>query len=697
MTQPIDDKEKELVSIIARSDSNVSNSNINISTNTNIMGPPPTSSVAVRSTVQNDLVPTSTNNNNTIPTQGGNTQRLASNGSVISPTLCSQTTKSIMNVSGTSGAVVNNTPEPGLKRIPTVTFHDPKFSASVSLISNQVPVKPETQDINEVNIVGPGGKLSKLNTTKVTSHENTIDTPLTMLTSPTSILSSSNTSIATTTTSNNNLKDLNKQNINMTNKGTLESVMADAFTADHPHFIVEDSLHTPTAIRSRSNSNSTSPPASIMMIQTNGSQGKLDREASIISRVSEPTPLESVLEEPTNHLSVSTSTTMIKENKPTEPMLQKKNLEQNKNITTTTTTNASAGPQSVAPNIPKRETGKNIEPRLPQDDGKLHILFGACGTLSVFKIKGMIKKLEEIYGRDKVSIQVILTEDATKFFTRKSVKKNCNNNNSNANIMNNNDCNDIASPNDIVRRTGSEASMISRVSSTSGSLPSTPMIPFKSSSSPTAKIEIPPHIQFWTDQDEWDVWRQRTDPVLHIELRRWADILVIAPLTANSLSKISLGLCDNLLTSVIRAWNPNFPIFLAPSMVSSTFNSTMTKKQLNIINEEMPWITVFKPSEKVMDINGDIGLGGMMDGNEIVDKIVMKLGGYPEDEDDNDDDDDDEEEGEVKNITDTEADDDDDEDEDEDDDDDDEDEDEDEAAQQQETNSYLEEDNTVNI
>lgn len=35
-------------------------------------------------------------------------------------------TKSIMNASGTSGAVVSNTPEPGLKRVATVTFSDPK-------------------------------------------------------------------------------------------------------------------------------------------------------------------------------------------------------------------------------------------------------------------------------------------------------------------------------------------------------------------------------------------------------------------------------------------------------------------------------------------------------------------------------------------------------------------------------------------
>ena len=77
----------------------------------------------------------------------------------------------------------------------------------------------------------------------------------------------------------------------------------------------------------------------------------------------------------------------------------------------------------------------------------------------------------------------------------------------------------------------------------------------------------------------------------------------------------------------------------------------MTKKQLAIIKEEMPWITVFKPSEKVMGINGDIGLGGMMDPNEIVDKVVMKLGGYPKEEDEDEDDEDEDEDEDEENET----------------------------------------------
>lgn len=35
--------------------------------------------------------------------------------------------------------------------------------------------------------------------------------------------------------------------------------------------------------------------------------------------------------------------------------------------------------------------------------------------------------------------------------------------------------------------------------------------------------------------------------MFHIELRRWADMLLIAPLDANTLGKIASGICDNLL------------------------------------------------------------------------------------------------------------------------------------------------------
>lgn len=52
------------------------------------------------------------------------------------------------------------------------------------------------------------------------------------------------------------------------------------------------------------------------------------------------------------------------------------------------------------------------------------------------------------------------------------------------------------------------------------------------------------------DENEWE-WKKRGDQILHIELRKWADILLIAPLSANTLAKLSNGLCDNLLVNFI--------------------------------------------------------------------------------------------------------------------------------------------------
>ena len=71
------------------------------------------------------------------------------------------------------------------------------------------------------------------------------------------------------------------------------------------------------------------------------------------------------------------------------------------------------------------------------------------------------------------------------------------------------------------------------------------------------------------DEDEWpgraDGARyRRGDAVLHIELRRWADLFLVAPLDANTLAKLAAGLCDNCLTCVWRAWDPARPVVARP-------------------------------------------------------------------------------------------------------------------------------------
>uniref|UniRef100_A0A803MZ98 phosphopantothenoylcysteine decarboxylase n=1 Tax=Chenopodium quinoa TaxID=63459 RepID=A0A803MZ98_CHEQI len=51
-------------------------------------------------------------------------------------------------------------------------------------------------------------------------------------------------------------------------------------------------------------------------------------------------------------------------------------------------------------------------------------------------------------------------------------------------------------------------------------------------------VTIPEDLMLYTDEDEWSSWSKIGGNVLHIELRRWADIMVIAPLSANTLGKV---------------------------------------------------------------------------------------------------------------------------------------------------------------
>src|SRR5205807_4325611 len=73
---------------------------------------------------------------------------------------------------------------------------------------------------------------------------------------------------------------------------------------------------------------------------------------------------------------------------------------------------------------------------------------------------------------------------------------------------------------------------------------------------------------------------RRDDPVLHIELRRWAHVLIIAPLDANTLAKLANGLADNCLTSVWRAWDSHRPVVLAPAMNTLMWEHPLTARHL---------------------------------------------------------------------------------------------------------------------
>lgn len=156
--------------------------------------------------------------------------------------------------------------------------------------------------------------------------------------------------------------------------------------------------------------------------------------------------------------------------------------------------------------------------------------------------------------------------------------------------------------------------------------------------------QIPGVDAVYHDEDEWkDPW-VRGKPILHIELRKWAHVLLIAPLSANSMAKMTMGFADNLLLSIIRAWdttgivdggfkNKKPLIVVAPAMNTAMWNHPITKKQLSILRDEWGytdatdegWVSILNPVEKPLAC-GDTGNGAMMDWRDIVNAVEQRIG-----------------------------------------------------------------------
>jgi phosphopantothenoylcysteine decarboxylase/phosphopantothenate--cysteine ligase len=71
-------------------------------------------------------------------------------------------------------------------------------------------------------------------------------------------------------------------------------------------------------------------------------------------------------------------------------------------------------------------------------------------------------------------------------------------------------------------------------------------------------------------------WHPQQGRPLHIELGEWADLFVIAPLTANTLAKLAHGLADNLLTNTVLA--STCPILLAPAMNTDMWQQSIVQR-----------------------------------------------------------------------------------------------------------------------
>src|SRR5690606_9328194 len=94
----------------------------------------------------------------------------------------------------------------------------------------------------------------------------------------------------------------------------------------------------------------------------------------------------------------------------------------------------------------------------------------------------------------------------------------------------------------------------------------------------------------------------------HIELARWADLILIAPASADTLARLAQGRADDLLSTLCLATRA--PIALAPAMNQAMFSHPAT--QANLANLQARGLRVFGPASGEQAC-GEVGPGRMLE------------------------------------------------------------------------------------
>jgi len=99
----------------------------------------------------------------------------------------------------------------------------------------------------------------------------------------------------------------------------------------------------------------------------------------------------------------------------------------------------------------------------------------------------------------------------------------------------------------------------------------------------------------------------------HIELAKWADLILIAPATADSIARITCGMANDLLTTLCLATSA--PIAIAPAMNQQMWHAQVTQENMSKLIARN--IVVFGPGSGAQAC-GDVGLGRMLEVDELV-------------------------------------------------------------------------------
>lgn len=115
--------------------------------------------------------------------------------------------------------------------------------------------------------------------------------------------------------------------------------------------------------------------------------------------------------------------------------------------------------------------------------------------------------------------------------------------------------------------------------------------------------------------NQWDA--RINNNMAHIELSRAADAILIAPASADLMAKLSLGLADDLLTTLCLA--RDCPLLLAPAMNLQMWQHPATQRSVDRLRADQ--IALLGPASGVQAC-GEVGLGRMLEPTEITEQLI---------------------------------------------------------------------------
>lgn len=292
------------------------------------------------------------------------------------------------------------------------------------------------------------------------------------------------------------------------------------------------------------------------------------------------------------------------------------------------------GSNSILGTLERNKSPISLEEKIEKECQKLHLLIGVTGCLAARKnVFLLIEKLYELYTHEKLEIQIVLTETA-EFILKEKISKF-----ESLGVK-------IWYFNDSIKYFQKSKAKVRKQELARG-------------------VDAPPR-----EPPKFISSSLLTQYSLAYNLQRWTDVLLLAPLSANMMSKLINGLSDDLLTEVLHLWPVPLPpaqgvprltspkdmtvisndqllpkpIIAALALTGAMYSHPITKRQLIQLQETYPNMSILKPVEKYVDVDGKITMGGMRAWREVVEFVMQKLGPPVENEDDDDDDDDENEE-----------------------------------------------------